>query len=241
MKMMSLLAVVVGLLVPPAYAEEYKMLIINAPDVFNSFNVAQNQCNQDSFSAQQNTVVQILSKVGDKSVVKVIRAYIGDGNMVEINETYCISNTALSEFFIDFTKTDYGILAIPYKVRFSPFKLFPGGTLGGYVGRKFVRQNSTSSLLGFGGLATIPINTLTTPDNQTDVPDIKLGISVGVGYVWYLAEGFQIGGIVGYDFFDGFDKWTYRKQPWLSFNIGYGFTSGSRERSEQLQQLRLAR
>lgn len=206
------------------------MAIINLEGNFTEHFTSPESCGTETFSAQINTVIELVNKFGDRWSVKVYRAYEGD-NQIEkkIGKTYCISEDDLNRFFIDFTKLDYGILTVPFKVRFDPFKIFPGGTIGGFVGRKFVRQRSTSTLLGFAGLSSIPLNNI-----NSDVIDTQLGITGGAGYVWYVLEGFQVGFIAGIDLFDGVNSWPYKYQPWASFNIGYAFTSQSREKNQKL-------
>lgn len=216
---------------------DLKMAIIDLIDNFNSYDTNKRTCNNDAFSAQANTVIELVTELEDKWVVKAYRAFVNrDDNDNQIQKssaiTYCIDKNDLNDFFINFSKTDYGILAIPFKVRFAPFKIFPGGTIGGYIGRKFVQQRSSSTLLGFAGLSSIPLN-----DVNSDVIDTQLGITVGTGYVWYVVEGFQIGLITGVDLFDGVNDWPYKYQPWLSFNIGYTFTSQSRKQQEKVLEI----
>lgn len=212
---------------------DLKMAVIDLPGNFLEYNPNTKQCGAKSFSAKENTVVRLVVAIpGNRWVVKAIRAYDGADQIQEGGTTYCISELDLELYFIDFTKRDYGVLAIPYKGRFDPFSIYPGGTLGAYIGRKFVNQRSTSSLLGFGGLSSIPLNNV-----QAEIVENKIGVTLGAGYVWYIAEGFQVGIIGGWDFFDGVGAWAYKYQPWASFNIGYSFTSNSKEKKGALQTL----
>ncbi len=213
-------------------AGELKMAVIDLPGNFLEYNPNTKQCGAKSYSAKENTVIRLVVKLNNRWVVKAIRAYDGTDQIQEGGSTYCISEVDLELYFIDFTKRDYGILAIPYKGRFSPFSIYPGGTLGAYIGRKFVNQRSTSSLLGFGGLSSIPLN-----NAAAEIVENKIGVTLGAGYVWYIAEGFQVGVIGGWDFFDGVGSWAYKYQPWASFNIGYSFTSNSKEKKGALQTL----
>lgn len=210
------------------------MAIINLTGNFTEFNTQTRTCGTETFSARANTVIELVTPEGsDKWVIKARRAYVGDDQIQKAGgQTYCISTADLESFFIDFSKIDYGILSVPFKVRFEPFKVFPGGTLGGFIGRKFVTQRSTSSWIGFAGLSSIPLNNI-----NSDVIDTKLGVIFGTGYVWYVTDDFQLGAVMGWDIFDGVGDWVYKYQPWVSFNVGYTFTSNQREREERVANL----
>lgn len=211
---------------------DLKMAVVSLDGIFQTYDTKTKQCKADALSAKENTVIKLIAKIDDSWIVKAVRVYEESDQIKDGGITYCISEFNIETFFIDFTKKDYGILSLPFKGRLSPFNVYPGGTLGGYFGRKFVTQKSSSSLIGFGGLSSIPLN-----DANSDVVDNKFGITIGGGYIWYIDEGFQIGALVGWDFFDGVEKWTYKYQPWISFSVGYGFTSNSKQKRSALQAL----
>lgn len=213
---------------------DLKMTLIDLSGSFYGYNSSNGgSCGSTSFEAKANTVVELVSKTGDRWVVKIRRAYVGTNQVQRGGTPYCISESDLNSYCMDFSFSDFGILDVPFKGRLSPFKILPGGTLGGYYGRKFINQHSkASTLMAFGGISSIPLN-----DINSDVIDTQLGFTIGGGYVWYIANGFQIGLIGGWDFFDGVNTWAYKYQPWVSFNIGYGFTSNAKQRQQQLASL----
>lgn len=202
----------------------YRIATVDLIGNLKEFNTQTGQCGTHTFNCLRNTVVEVIRELNNGSIY-VVSIYVktsSDTKAVTFDQLYCISKADLfdNNYFREYSKIDYGILAVPYKMRFAPFSIYPGGTLGMYVGRKFNKKNFSNSIVAFGGLASIPLNNI-----NSDIVDTKLGFSAGAGWIWYVAQDFQIGLITGIDLFDGVDKWTYKYQPWLSFNIGYSFAT----------------
>jgi len=202
----------------------YRIATVDLIGNLKDFNTASGLCGTNTFNCLQNSVVEVIRELNNGSdyVVSIYIKTSSDTKAVTFDQLYCISKADLldNNYFRAYSKIDYGILAIPYKIRFDPFSIFPGGTLGAYVGRKFNKKNFSNAIVAFGGLSSIPLNNV-----NSNIVDTKLGFSAGAGWIWYVAQDFQIGLITGVDLFDGVDKWTYKYQPWLSFNIGYSFAT----------------
>ncbi|HEY3402055.1 MAG TPA: hypothetical protein VGK59_01645 [Ohtaekwangia sp.] len=199
---------------------KYYSAIINVDGILVPYSVS-SSCGSSYFNAQKNTIVKYINDVGDNVFVEVFRKFGNHADQVQLGQLYCMSKSAFNTYFIRYSRIDYGILAIPYKMRFEPFSIYPGGTLGGYVGRKKQKLNGTTTLAFFGGFSSIPLNSA-----NSETIDNKFGFSTGLAYIWNIEDsGFQLGLISGIDLFDGVEDWVYGYQPWLSFSIGFGFTS----------------
>jgi hypothetical protein len=203
---------------------EYRMASLSLSGNLKEFDTATGQCGASTYSIGENSVLEVIRPInsGEDYVVQVYLKTSSESDAVDFDRTYCISKADLydNNYFRKYSKIDYGVLAVPYKMRFAPFSFFPGGTLGGYVGRKINLKNFQSSFVFHGGLSAIPLNNI-----NSDIVDVKLGFTGGLGWIWYVDKDFQIGLVTGIDLFDGVNQWTYKYQPWLSFNIGYSFSS----------------
>jgi hypothetical protein len=199
---------------------KYYSAIIDVDGILVPFS-AGTGCGTSTLDARKNTIVKYVGDIGTNVYVEVFRRFPNNPNQVELSKTYCLSKTQFNTYFIKYSRIDYGVLAIPYKMRFKPFSIYPGGTLGGYVGKKKQGLSGTSSAAFFGGFSSIPLNS-----SDSETIDNKFGFSAGLAYVWNIEDsGFQLGLISGVDLFDGVNTWVYKYQPWLSFSIGFGFTT----------------
>lgn len=152
--------------------------------------------------------------------------------MADAGELYCLSELALQQYF---QKTDsslaYGVVTVPFKMRFNPLRLMAGGSLGGYLGKTIIRSNDfTGTAFGFASLTNVPLSDL---DNL--VPETKWGVALGLGFVMNVAGEFQAGVVSGIDLFEGAGDWPYKYKPWVSLSIGYGFLSGRTSAAEELR------
>lgn len=149
-------------------------------------------------------------------IIKVtIRIVSQDTKQVETGKLYCISKENFDAYFKPYSRFDYGALAIPFKGRFAPFQIGPGGTLGLYVGSSLKRLTYTLMPLASLGVSATAVN---RPDSNNT--DAKLGVTGAAGVVMILPGDFQLGGLIGIDLFEGVDTWVYKYQPWLSLSIG---------------------
>jgi hypothetical protein len=202
----------------------YRVASVDLNGNLNVFKSLSSTCGTQNYDCAKGTVVEVIRELdnGAKYVVAIYIKTSSEPSAVNFDTLYCITKADLfdNNYFRPYSKIDHGVLAIPYKMRFAPFSIFPGGTLGYYVGKKINKKNFVNSIVFFGGISTIPLNNI-----NSDIVDVKLGFSAGAGWIWYVEQDFQIGLIGGIDLFDGVDTWTYKYQPWLSFNIGYSFAT----------------
>lgn len=202
---------------------------------FHDFQTAGSTCGSSPFSAQPNTLLKVISIIDANTIaVQIIRAYIaqpGTTNEVTKNLNYCISKHDLSTFTIFQDQTETGFLTVPFKIRISPINVFLGGNIGYFIGHRYDKGKTSSTILGFAGASTVSLN-----DANADVPETKIGATAGLGFVWKLKNNFQIGVVSGIDLFDGVEKWKYKFQPWIAFGIGFKFTSPNAPSSSQTLQ-----
>lgn len=190
-------------------------------NILKRFYPENDNCGTDLFSVGSYAQL-IISNIKDDNTIIIVLSKNNIGEkMGEINKYYCISKSSLNNYFKRKAKPEIGILSVPFKLRFDPIKVMAGNSVGPFIGKKFYHQNGTSStLLSFASLTNVPLN-----DLNSSVPETKWGLGLGAGYVWTIAENFQLGIISGIDLFEGVESWPYKFQPWFSLSIGYSFTS----------------
>ncbi|MGD9994951.1 MAG: hypothetical protein AB7S69_16750 [Salinivirgaceae bacterium] len=142
-------------------------------------------------------------------------------NYADVNNQYCITKNDYDNLFSKSSpsncRTAYGILAVPFKLRFNPTTVAPGGELGGFYGCYI--KNSNWLFAAHAGLTSISLNNI-----DAETPENKIGFTGGIALINDLGENFQVGIVTGVDVFDGVDEWTYGYAPWLSLQIGFKFT-----------------
>ncbi len=109
---------------------------------------------------------------------------------------------------------------MPFKIRFNPITIAPGGELGGYYG--WYIKDTNWLFAAHAGLTSISLNNI-----DAETPENKLGLTIGVALINDIGKNFQVGIVTGIDLFDGADKWAYGYAPWLSLQIGFTFTKSS--------------
>jgi len=142
-------------------------------------------------------------------------------NYAVVTKQYCISKSDYENKFADNppsnSRTAYGMLAVPFKLRFNPTTVAPGGELGGFYG--WYLGNTNWLFATHVGLTSIALN-----DVNAATPQNKIGITGGIAFINDIGKNFQIGIVSGVDLFDGVDSWAYKYNPWLSVQIGFKFT-----------------
>jgi hypothetical protein len=175
--------------------------------------------------------------IGDEGKIKFI-SDLGSGNyLIEVvannvsaasganyalrNTQYCIAQSTYSRQFSTRAPSNkrnaYGFLAVPFKIRFAPTTIGPGGELGGFYGR-YVKESSWM-FAAHAGFTWISLN-----DVNAATPENKTGFTGGIALINDVANNFQIGIVTGVDLFDGVDTWEYKYAPWLSIQFGFKFT-----------------
>ncbi len=172
-----------------------------------------------------NYRIKFISKIDDNTfLIEIVtnKANVNStDNYADVNKQHCMSKTDYENKF-DFTppsnsRTAFGMLAVPFKLRFNPTTIAPGGELGGFYG--WYLGNSNWLFATHAGLTSIALN-----DVNAATPDNKLGFTGGIALINDVGKNFQIGIVTGVDLFDGVDKWVYKYNPWLSVQFGFKFT-----------------
>lgn len=198
---------------------------VNSISILYIFDTNLNKCETKALAVGSLAELVYSRVLDDDTHIIVLSGNNKGENMAVINRYFCISNSALVNYFKKKEKPEVGILAIPFKFRIDPVKVMAGNTIGPFVGKKFEHSNRTSSiLLGFASLTNVPLN-----DLNSSVPETRWGLGLGLGYVWTVSDNFQTGFLSGVDLFEGVEDWPYKFQPWISLSIGYTFTSTKKE------------
>lgn len=165
--------------------------------------------------------------VNKKIVFQITQGYQGDSSrFAKVHKLYCVN---LDDFGLSIdtikvkarTKLDYGFLTIPFKFQYSNYVIHPGGSLGGFIGPRFVSAKDSDkgfSLIGFAGLSSVPLNNNISTTNASDIKVVP-GLGLGLGGV-FSVKSFQLGLITGWDFYNNDGPKT---NSWLSLSIGYTF------------------
>lgn len=183
-------------------------------------------CTNSSFSLGYKSEIKFVQVLaGDRYLIELVGNLANsrpNDNFAEINKRYCISKDFFDNNFKDTappkTRKDFGILAVPFKVRVDPIQITAGGELGGYFGW-YLGDRSSSVAILHAGLTFISLN-----DINSETPETKVGFTGGIGFINKVNENFQLGLITGVDLFEGVEDWEYGYQPWVSLEIGYKFT-----------------
>lgn len=205
--------------------------------IFYDFNVSTNSCNSTNKPYNAGRFIRFVvenTNVSDADKVEVLiqnNDANGDSDRYAIYEKrYCISKSIINSYFKLINHLDHGALSIPFKLRFNPNDIFPGGSLGYYLGsrRYFKGSNVTTTIGGFLTLTTISLSdTGSAKSPNSTIPSTQLGVSAGLMWTWKIDQGFEAGIVSGVDFFNGADTWVYKYNPWVAFSIGFSFTSSS--------------
>lgn len=167
----------------------------------------------------------ILDLGSGKYLIEVVRNNANSGtasNYADVDSNqYCISKSDYDNLFSDKaptnSRTAYGFLAVPFKLRFNPTTVAPGGELGGFYG--WFIKDSNWIFAPHAGLTFISLN-----DINSATPENKTGFTFGLALINDVSKNFQIGIVSGVDLFDGADNWEYGYNPWLSVQFGFKFT-----------------
>jgi hypothetical protein len=184
-------------------------------------------CKPDKFDLGGNSRLRFMNKLRNDESVYVIEVLnapfnvkVGD-NFPDPNLQYCIDKSVFEEQYRSTKyRISYGALAVPFKIRFDPGTISPGGELGGYFG---VYLGQSSWILGVHGGATVV--SLNNDNSNSDTPDNMIGATLGIALINDFDENFQLGVVSGVDFFEGANDWAYGYTPWLSFQIGFKFAN----------------
>jgi len=183
-------------------------------------------CTANSYDIGSEGKIKFLKDLGSgKYLIDVIRNNVNasnsNDNYADVNNKYCISKNDYDSFFDKKkwtnTRTAYGFLAVPFKLRFGPTTVAPGGELGGFYG--WFIKDSNWIFAPHAGLTFISLN-----DIDSDTPENKTGFTFGLALINDVSDNFQIGVISGVDVFNGVDEWAYGYSPWLSIQFGFKFT-----------------
>jgi hypothetical protein len=185
-------------------------------------------CTTTSYDIGSRGKIKFISDLGsNKYLIEVVRNNVNSAtgsNYANDNNQFCISKTDYDNKFSDKaptnTRTAFGFLAVPFKLRFNPTTVAPGGELGGYYG--WFIKDSNWIIAPHAGLTFISLN-----DINSATPENKTGFTFGLALINDVSKNFQIGIVSGVDLFDGADKWTYGYNPWLSVQFGFNFTKSA--------------
>lgn len=170
--------------------------------------------------------IKFLKDLGNGNyLIDVTRNNVNSNNgladFANVNGKYCISKDDYDSFFDkkkwSNSRPVYGFLAVPFKLRFNPTTVAPGGELGGFYG--WFIKDSSWILAPHAGLTFISLN-----DINANTPENKTGFTFGMALINDVSDNFQVGIISGVDIFDGVDDWVYGYSPWLSVQFGFKFT-----------------
>jgi hypothetical protein len=196
-------------------------------DVTNVVKIySSNSCGSETFDIGGGKYrIKFISKIDDN--IYLIEIVTNKPNIkstdkyADVKYPYCISKADYENKFASNppsnSRTAYGMLAVPFKLRFNPTTIAPGGELGGFYG--WFLCNSNWLFVTHAGLTSIALN-----DVNAATPDNKLGFTGGIGFINDVGKNFQFGVVSGIDLFDGVDKWAYGYNPWISLQIGFKFT-----------------
>jgi hypothetical protein len=156
-------------------------------------------------------------------LVKFIRVEKSGTDIVKESANYLIPEDKFkSSYYVMFNSGfDFGLLALPFKLRFNPSTISPNATIGPYCGfKKALGYKWTISLIGIFGLSGISLNDV----NSEDVENV-LGFTYAGGTIFSYDSKFQIGFVVGADFIGGEKgkNWTYENKPWIALATGFTF------------------
>jgi len=198
--------------------------------IIHQYNTATGVCSDAdaSFDIGTQGEIQFVSNVQSdtsKYIIDVIHnnanAAGSKDNFATINNQYWVTNANYKTWFrstpFSSVRTSYGLLMVPFKLRFAPTTVTPGGDLGGYLGWYIARSQWLFAV--HAGLTFVSLN-----DVNAQTPQTKTGFTGGLAFINDISSTFQIGFVSGVDVFDGADTWAYRYNPWVSLQIGFKFT-----------------
>jgi hypothetical protein len=204
---------------------------INAKMTVNGVDNSNNCSPANQFVVYAKSRIQIVNVAADGTVKFILtQGYNGtDSNVARINHQFCIDGSALQGLINAILKPqltlDYGLLAIPFKFQYKSSVVHPGGSLGGFIGGRIgnaKRSDRGLSIVGFGGLSSIPQNNDVPTISASDIKVVP-GVGVGAGAVFNV-QSFQVGVLTGWDFYNNDGK---KRNSWLSFSIGFTFLKPS--------------
>lgn len=214
---------------------------VDLTDILRDYNVASNSCLTTSYTAGPKVRFKIGGPVGTTGSHFVFLSYndkkdtITDPEYAKAKKYYCIKDSDIQLFFRKIERLAWGVVAVPYKLRFNPTQVFPGGSLGGYIGRRAYHGKVTSTMFFFVGfpstVSLVNVNTSASTNPNPDLPTTKVGVAAGIGWVLNLTEEFQFGVLSGTDIFDGASTWTYGYQPWVGVSVGFNFLRAQEQKS----------
>jgi hypothetical protein len=140
---------------------------------------------------------------------------------VDVGTRYYLSKEIFNSYSVRFySGLDYGLLVIPFKLRFNPGSISPGTALGPYIGYKLGSDsNLFTSIVTTLSLAGVSLNDV----NSQNVKNV-LGLTYGGGVILNFNNKIQVGAILGADYIGEQGKdWNYQNKLWLSIAIGFTF------------------
>ena len=189
------------------------------------FRFQSNACGTVPYDIGHTCKIRLVRDLGDsKYLIDVLRnnanQNTGD-NFAQENIQYCVSHSDYRGNFqnceFNPTRTAFGFLAVPFKLRFNPTTVAPGGELGGFYG--WFIGDTRWLVAAHAGLTFVSLN-----DINAATPENKTGFTFGFTIINDISDVFQVGFVSGIDLFDGVDTWEYGYQPWLSVQFGFKFT-----------------
>lgn len=145
----------------------------------------------------------------------------GNGYVV-IQKAYYMPEDKNQNGYVQFQSGfDYGLLTLPFKLRFNPSSIYPNATIGPYGGYKIaLGYHWTVSFIGTFGLSGVSLNDV----NSKEVENV-LGFTYAGGAIFSYKNKFQIGFVGGADFIGGEKgkNWTYENKPWIALATGFTF------------------
>ncbi|WP_156924389.1 hypothetical protein [Derxia gummosa] len=116
----------------------------------------------------------------------------------------------------------WGALVVPFKYYPTLREVTTGSAVGVYLGRRFLdKAGESSSFIVSLGLATEKINSTNSGGN----PSSRNGLTGAVGYLMTIKDSFNLGFVVGKDWFNRASSDvsgnTYSGRHWISVNLAY--------------------
>jgi hypothetical protein len=133
-------------------------------------------CTGTKYDIGSRGKIKFMSDLGNgKYQIEVVRNNVDsdtNDNYADVHKRYCISKADYDNNFSEKSATNartaYGFLAVPFKLRFGPTTVAPGGELGGFYG--WFIGDSNWIIAPHAGLTFISLNDVNsaTPENSID-------------------------------------------------------------------------
>ncbi len=190
--------------------------------------------NNIPIAASKRLNIQVLDQQGDS--IHILLQNQDMANILAIDSSHDVTSLFVgrgANLHLKYTDWDTSPLSIPIKIRPSiddtPLEFVGEFTLGSYIGFQtgsksisdFETFHYSQTFSGFAAPTMVKINPEVA---ATDMSNLILGFSVGLGYIVNLND-FQIGVVGGADYISGdaSKTWIYQGKPWFSFTVGFDF------------------